>query len=111
MNQLAIPFPAAAHRKARMRKAVEATEKADADSAGWSQRACEYIRRFAAQREGDWLTEEFITWSRAAGLDQPENKKAFGTPIAMSARRGVIVQVGWSKNTRNASPKPTWRRA
>ena len=109
MNQLAIEFPAALHRKVRHRRAREAMESQDAREPRWSDTAYAKLVEFARQREGDWLCEEYRYWAVTNGLTKPENAKAFGTVITRALKAGVIRQAGHSKNTRNASIKATYR--
>jgi len=110
MNQLAIPFPAALHRKVRHRRARECVEAQDSREPRWSDAAYAKLVEFAKQREGDWLCEEFRYWAVTNGLTKPENAKAFGSVITRALQAGVIRQAGVSKNTRNASFKATYTR-
>lgn len=111
MNQTSFTFPAKAHRAVRMRRATEATERADADCAGWAEQAYAFLKRFARRRKDPWLSEEFIYWSKGAGLKQPKDKKAFGSIVRRALNNGVIRRAGVSTATRNSSLKPTWRAA
>lgn len=102
-------FPAEAHRKVRHRRAKEATERADADTPTWSQRAYDYLVMFAKQRKEDFLGEEVIYSSRSAGVPDVADRRAWGSCFSKAARNGVIRRVGWSTATKNSSAKPVWR--
>lgn len=102
-------FPTAAHRRVRMRKAVQATERADTDSPSWSQQAYAFLCQFAVARGGEFLGEEVISRSRGV-VPEPTDKRAWGSVFTKAARAGVIVRNGWSTATRNCSAKPTYVR-
>ena len=108
MNQLAMPFPAQAHKRLRHRKATEATEKATADIPQWADLAYAFLCRFAVEREQPFLTEELRYRSRGH-VPQPENPAAWGGVVLRAARAGVIVRAGWSTATRSAGVKPVWK--
>lgn len=110
MNQTAFQFPASVHRKVRMRRAVECTEHADAVEPKWSEKAYAFLCQFAATCDHDFLGEEVIYASKAAGVPEAADKRAWGSVFAKAAKARVIVRVGWSTSTRNASAKPVWRR-
>ncbi len=110
MNQVAFHFPAAAHKRVGLPRATECTEAQDAREPSWSERAYAALLEFARQREGEWLGEEAIYWMTNHGLPAPPDKRAFGTVFVNAVKRGAIVRTGWSKNTRNCSMKPTYRR-
>jgi hypothetical protein len=97
------------HRRIRMAKAKDCTEAQDSREPRWSDAAYAKLVEFAKQREGDWLCEEYRYWAVTNGLQKPENAKAFGTVITRALKAGVIRQAGFSKNTRNASIKATYR--
>jgi len=108
LNQLAIPFPAAAHRKVRMRRARECTEHADAVEPKWSDTAYQHLIAFARTRTEPWLAEEAIYACIQAGLSRPEDKRAFGSVFIRAVKAGAIVRVGVSNSTRNSCWKPTY---
>lgn len=105
-----VPFPAAAHRRVRHRKAKDCTEKADADTPKWSVLAYNHLCHFARARDGEFLGEEFIYTAIRNGLPAPADKRAFGSVFTKAAKAGVIKRVGWSTSTMNCSAKPVWRR-
>lgn len=109
MNQLAIEFPAAAHRKVRTRKSVECTEAEESRTPGWTECAHEYLRRFLQTHHDAFLGEQYIWWSTHEGLAAPADKRAFGAVLRDAARRGVIRKTGkYSTATKNCSAKPVW---
>lgn len=84
-----------------------ATAKADTDAPGFSERAADFLRRFASVSQ-PFLTEELIAAAAREGLTC-ENNAAWGSVVLAAKRRGEIVQTGFRIGA-NASPKPVWSR-
>jgi hypothetical protein len=80
----------------------------------WSARAMSALRRYLAEgpgRDGAFLAEQFVDWTKTADVAQPPEPRAWGAVISTAARRGLIRRIGYAPaNTSNRSPKCLWQR-
>jgi hypothetical protein len=97
----------AAHHAVRMRRAREATERADAECSGWSDRAYAFIQRYARRRTRPFLAEEMIYRSRGM-VPRPADDRAWGGVVKRAVKDGVLRVAGVSSATRNSSLKRTY---
>ncbi len=109
MNQVAFQFPAAAHKRVRLRRATECTEAQDAREPSWSERAYAFLVEYSATHSA-FLAEELIHASRGK-VSEPPTTKAWGGVVLRASRSGFLRKVGYSDHTRNAQPKILWSRA
>lgn len=90
----------------------QAASAADRASEGWTDRAYGFIERYA-KRVGrkQFIGHDIVEASKAAGFEQPENPRAWGSPIQKAVRTGVLVKKGTTEDTndrRHASPVPLY---
>lgn len=90
-----------------MDRALDTTEKSIPD---WGDLALDYIKRYAKRHP------VFAGWMivKAAACDPnfpaPESEKAWGQPIKMAAKAGIIARDGTTKDpNRHGNPVPVWR--
>lgn len=86
------------------------SEKAERDAPGWKEQAYLFLCDFA-RTHGDFISEDVSDASRAAGLPQPHDDRAWGAVYQRALKSSVIVQVGAGRSRRrHASICPLWRR-
>lgn len=87
-------------------------DKADRTAPGWSERAYDAIRHFAAGQAGAF-TIEMLREVVAAEIDPPHDLRAWG-PITKKAMRKDVIQLVRGATapaaSSNGSPKPLYRR-
>ena len=85
---------------------------ADRTAPGWSERAYDAIRRFAAGQAGAF-TIEMLREVVAAEIDPPHDLRAWG-PITKKAMRKDVIQLVRGATapaaSSNGSPKPLYKR-
>ena len=88
----------------------QAVAAAERKVSGWSAVALEFIRLYCLQRKGERCTgHDIVKASKAKGVIQPENAKAWGGPIQRAAREGLIRRVGYTDDpNRHGNPIPLW---
>lgn len=91
----------------------QAVAAADREVEGWSDLALRYVRLYATQNRGrQFIGNEIVQASVAAGIIQPTNSKAWGGPIQRAARAGIIRKVGTAPDpNRHTNPVPLWEAA
>jgi hypothetical protein len=97
-------------RDAGMEKVVK---HADHLLAGWSERAYELLLHFATERKlfsRPFITEEFVEYANAIGMEMPHDNRAFGAVVNRAAKLGKITRVGY-RTDKFASPKSEWEAA
>lgn len=106
----------APERKAR-RDAQEGIDRAVAaverKHSGWSDTAYAYIGLFIVEHRGERFTgHDIVEASKAKGVIQPDNSRAWGGPIQRAARAGLIKRVGYTEDpNRHGNPIPLWEAA
>lgn len=107
-EQLPIDFEAG--REARDTGMKRVRRKADADVPNWTRLATDYIRLFCTQRAAPFFAEELVAASKAHGLIQPENPKAWGPAMKVACKAGIIEFVGYGNSpSRHLSPARKWQ--
>ncbi len=85
-------------------------DKADRTAPGWSERAYDAIRRFAAGQAGAFTIEEL---REGIDIDKPHDLRAFG-PVTQKALRKGLIEMVPGEMARAASShgsfKPMYRR-
>jgi len=82
----------------------------DARAPHWSERADDFLRRFAVSGR-EFIGEDLIEAARREGF-VADNEKAWGAAIIRAKKAGVIVHTGkFSTQTTNRCPKKIWRKA
>jgi len=68
---------------------------ADHRSPHWSDRAFEFVRRYAEINRGrEFQCENIRVWAYGNGLDRPEKERAFGGVISRAIHAGIIRKLG-----------------
>lgn len=91
--------------QAAIEQAASAAERA---LEGWGDIADAYIKAFAEQAGKSRFTgHDIVVASQAAGIVQPPNSKAWGSPIQRAVRAKVIFKVGYTEDeNRHNAPVP-----
>lgn len=88
-----------------------AADKANRDSAGWTEAAMRGLEKYISAHDGDFfLTEQVRAWCEELELvDEPANSKAWGSVMQKAARDGMIKRYGYAPaKSSNLSPKCLW---
>jgi hypothetical protein len=80
-------------KKARDKGIAKAIRHADAVSPTWSDRAYAYLQAYLSRQREPFQTESFRYWVEGR-LEEPPNKRAFGSVILRAANAGLIEKVG-----------------
>lgn len=105
-SQLTIEH-AIAERDAAMQR-VES--KAEKDWPGWRLAALRYVKLYCFERRANFIAEDLVAASKAYGLEQAADDKAWGPVFKAAARAGYIAFVGWANSpNRHLSPTRQWR--
>lgn len=91
----------------------QAVAAADHQHAGWSDTALEFVKLYALQHRGErYIGHDIVEASKAKGVIQPGNTRAWGGPIQRAARAGLIKRVGFAPDpNRHTNPVPLWESA
>ena len=92
MNQTAINF-GAIERDKGIKKSID---HANAVNHDWSEKAYACFKLFLKWRAGNFMCEDFRTFSKAL-LPEPPSLRAYGHVIVRAAREKLIKQVGYAK--------------
>jgi hypothetical protein len=97
----------------RDRGMAKASGHAESVSAHWNDDADRALRVFLRARDGGFLAEDFVAWTRwNRDIVQPPDGRAWGAVLNRAARAGLIRKLGYAPaNTSNRSPKCLWVRA
>jgi hypothetical protein len=92
---------------------AKASGHAESVSPHWNEEADRALRVFLRTRDGGFLAEEFVHWTRGnRDIAQPPDGRAWGAVVNRAARAGLIRKLGYAAaNTSNRSPKCLWVRA
>lgn len=108
-GQAVIDFEAAARRRAA--GMASSAGHADDDAPGWGERALAYLQRYSLVASSPWNVEQFRAWAYGAGLDRPDEERAFGAVTQKALRTGVIERAGYAPAaSSNGSIKPLYQR-
>jgi hypothetical protein len=76
---------------------------------GWSEIGFRWVCRYA-EIQAEFLAEECVAASIAAGVRQPTNSKAWSGPVMRAAREHFIRKNGYAPSPkRNLSPTVSWQ--
>ena len=97
--------------------AIEGAQRAAAHAnrhyANWSDRAYDFLVRWATQHGGVFMTEDVRHAAEAAPTYvPPPDARAWGAVILRAKRDGKLVHAGYAPNkdaTCHGSPKSVWR--
>lgn len=97
--------------------AIEGAQRAAARAsrvhANWSERAYDFLVRWAALHDGVFMTEDVRHAAEAADTYlPPPDARAWGAVILRAKREGKLVHAGYAPNkdsTCHGSPKSVWR--
>jgi len=91
----------------------QAAEGAERGVNGWGDMAFAFVKLYALQNKGRrFVGRDIVLASKAKGIIQPENDKAWGKPIQRAATEGIIRRVGFAEDTnRHGNPVPLWEAA
>ena len=97
-------------RRAAQAGIAQAAESADRKVNGWTDLAFEFVKLYAMQNKGKRFTgRDIVLASKAKGIIQPENDKAWGEPIRRAATGGIIKRAGFAEDpNRHGNPVPLW---
>lgn len=90
---------------------IRASEHAETDAPGWGERAYQAVIANPYLRHFDQFTIDMARqWVYAAGLDEPEDGRCWGSVTTKLLRDGRIEAVGYLKSpSSNLSPKRSYR--
>lgn len=94
--------------------ATLAASHADAVTAGWSDRAMEYLKMYSrAQGSEPFMAEDVrLSAEKGAFVPSPPDGRAWGAVILRAKRLGLIKHAGYAPNKDpgcHGSPKSVWR--
>jgi hypothetical protein len=87
------------------------TLSADSKTPGWSDRAFEFVKRYALINRGQFMSEDIRKWAYSNGLERPENERAFGGVVVRASRAGIIKAVGYARTSNvlaHRTPATLW---
>ncbi len=90
---------------------LAAVEHADHVEAGWSERALEHVRHFAAFRF-EFLGEDVRLWAYEQGLPHPPVECAWGAIMVRAARENIIARNGYGTTRippQHSKPAVRWQ--
>jgi Asp-tRNA(Asn)/Glu-tRNA(Gln) amidotransferase A subunit family amidase len=89
-----------------------AGDHADEVDPEWNNKAFEFLKRFIANHNGTFMTEEVRVYAEQMDLGRPPDNRAWGGVIKRALNKGMIESCGYSK-TRNVkahrTPAAVWR--
>lgn len=87
-----------------------ASEHANSQHIGWTERALNFVRTFPAR---EFMTEDVREFAYSNGLPHPPDDRAWGTVITTARRQGLIVHDRYAavdNPKAHARPASVWRR-
>ena len=90
-----------------------AIDHADKVSSMWSNRAMQFLSRYLASHQEEFMTENFRSWAENAGLDQPPSGRAYGGIMVRAAKSGWIKSTGYGKTINpksHCTPATKWKK-
>lgn len=91
---------------------AKAVDHADAVAPAWSDRAFSFLVD-VAPKLGTFTGPQIREMAAAAGIDHPPSDRAWGGPFNKAARRGLIVEAGFTRASDDMHYQPirVWRAA
>lgn len=60
----------------------------------WCDQAMELLRVYLQQNTQPFLFEDFHTWAKDQGLEEPEKPSSWGPLAGYAQRKGLIIKIG-----------------
>ena len=87
----------------------QVAKHADECSARWTDRAFDWICKYAAENS-TFISEECTAAATRSGLPSPPDDRAWGHPFRRASHELIIKRIGYGvSNRRHQSPTPRWQ--